>query len=154
MRETMSVMTNLLSCPTSLPGKEGTRKTVESLWGLYLVWRSRHSQAAEGACAPERPSSGFLLLREIETTALAVLKLYLSEEIPCEFGVALMKSTADATDRFMRANPADADRYRRLGFEMFWNGLVTVGISKRKKAVGRPQGEPCRLAHTRAMIRR
>jgi len=124
----MSVMTNLLSCPTSLPGKEGTRKTVESLWGLYLTWRSRDSQTTERACVPERPTSGFLLLREIETTALAVLKLYLSEEIPCEFGVALMKSTADATDRFMRANPADADRYRRLGFEMFWNGLATKDL--------------------------
>src|SRR5215813_8038426 len=132
MRKTMSVMTKLLSCPTNLPGREGARKTVESLWGLYLTWRSRDSQTAERACAPERPTSGFLLLREIETTALAVLKLYLSEDIPCEFGIALMKSTADATDRFMRANSAEADRYRRLGFEVFWNGLAAMDFRGNK----------------------
>jgi hypothetical protein len=60
-----------------------------------------------------------------------VLRLYLSEEIPCEFAVALMKSTADSTGRFMLASPADADRYRWLGFEMFWNGLSTMEISKK-----------------------
>ena len=125
----MSGMAKLLSCPTNLPGKEGTRKRVESLWELYLTWRSRDAHPAERACVPERPTSGYLLVREIEVTALAVFETFLYEEIPCEFVLALMKSTADTTCRFMLASPADAEPYRRLGFEMFWNGLATAGVS-------------------------
>ena len=125
-----------LECPTNLPGKEGTRKKLESLWGLYVIWRTRDSQPAGGASGPERPAFGFLLLREIEATALAVLRPYLPEEIPTEFVVALMKSTADATVRFMFANPADAGRYRRLGFEMCWSGLASMNFKGGKEIKG------------------
>lgn len=134
MRQTMTVMA--LECAANLPGKQGTRKRLESLWGLYVIWRTRDSQPAAGVPVPERPTFGFLLLREIEATALAALRSYLPEEIPTEFVVALMKSTADATIRFMFANPCDASRYRRLGFEMFWSGLATMNCSGRKGIEG------------------
>jgi len=122
----MSAMVKLLECPANLSGKEGIRERVESLWELYLIWRIRDSQPAERKSVPEKPASGFLLLREIEATALDVLRPNSSEEIPCEFVVALMKSTADSTGRFMLANPNHADRYRRLGFELFWGGLAKM----------------------------
>lgn len=135
----MSAMAKLLGSPTNLSGKEGMRKRLESVWELYLIWRSRDSRPAERGRVAERPTSGFLLLREIEATALDVVRLYLAEEIPCDFVVAVMQSTADTTSQFMLANPADADRYRRLGFEVFWSGLaiaetpVREGIEKPKR---------------------
>jgi hypothetical protein len=73
------------------------------------------------------------LLGEIEETARVVLRTHLSEQIPFEFVMALMKSTADTTNRFMLANPTQTDRYRKIALEIFWNGLVTAGISGERK---------------------
>ena len=98
-----------------------------------MIWRSRDAQLEKQGPKPEGPTSEFLLLREIEASALDVLRPYLSEKIPCDFVLALMKSAADATTRFMLANPVHANRYRRLGFEMFWSGLATGEISKERK---------------------
>src|SRR5258708_3358340 len=125
----MSVMTKLLECPKTLSGKEGAQERIESLWDLYLTWRSKDVQPSQRTFVPEGPASGFLLLREIESTALDVLQTYLSEQIPCEFVLALMKSTANTTSRFMLATPTHADEYWKLGFEMFWNGVAALGIS-------------------------
>jgi hypothetical protein len=47
--------------------------------------------------------------------------------------MALMKSTADTTNRFMLANPTQTDHYRKIALEIFWNGLVTAGISGERK---------------------
>ena len=131
----MSVMTKRQQRPTSLPGRQETREEIESLWELYLIWRSGDAQPAERACLP---ASGFFLLREIETRALDVLKPYLSERIPCEFVVALMNSTADTTSRFMLANPDYADCYRMLGFEIFWSGLAYGGDFRKRKGITGP----------------
>ena len=126
-------MTKLSGCSGKLFEREGRRERVESLWELYLTWRNRDGQAAKQRCVHERPTSGFLRLCEIEATALDVFRPYLSEEIPYEFVVALMRSTANATSRFMLANPTHADRYRRLGFQSFWGGLAAMEVLKEGK---------------------
>jgi hypothetical protein len=47
--------------------------------------------------------------------------------------MALMKSTADTTNRFMLANPTQTERYRKLALEILWSGLVAIGISSERK---------------------
>ena len=130
----MSAMKESLKSPSvSFHKEEGTREGIEYLWDLYLTWRGRDVQPHHRILVSERPGSGFLLLGEIEATARVVLRTHLSEQIPFEFVMALMKSTADTTNRFMLANPAQSGSYRKVALEMFWNGLATVGISKGKK---------------------
>ena len=55
------------------------------------------------------------------------------EQIPFEFVMALMKSTADTANRFMLANPTQTERYRKLALEMFWNSLAAIGIASERK---------------------
>src|SRR5215467_4093482 len=123
---------SLESRSVSLRKQEKTREGIEYLWDLYLTWRGKDLQPHHRILVSEKPGSGFLLLGEIETTARVVFRAHLPEQIPFEFVMALMKSTADTANRFMLANPTQSDSYRKLALEMFWNGLITVGISKRK----------------------
>ena len=113
--------------------EEGTREGIEHLWDLYLTWRGRDVQSDHRILVSERPGSGFVLLGEIEARARVVLRTDGCEQIPVEFVLALMYSMADTTNRFMLANPTQSDSYRKLALEMFWNGLATVGTSKRKE---------------------
>jgi hypothetical protein len=124
---------SLKSTSVSSRKEEGTREGIEYLWDLYLTWRGRNVLPHHRILVSERPGSGFVLLGEIEETARVVLRTHLSEQIPFEFVMALMKSTADTTNRFMLANPTQTDRYRKIALEIFWNGLVTAGISGERK---------------------
>ena len=113
--------------------QQGAREGIEHIWNLYLTWRGGDVQPHHRILVSERPGSGFVLLCEIEATARVVLKAHLSEQIPFEFVMALMTSTADTTNRFMLADPPQTDRYRKLALEIFWSGLVAVGISSERK---------------------
>ena len=115
------------------PKEEGTREGIEYLWDLYLIWRGGDIQPHHRILVSERPGSGFALLGEIEATARVVLETHLSEQIPFDFVMALMKSTADTTNRFMLANPTQTERYRKLALEMFWSGLAAVGIASERR---------------------
>src|SRR5215467_7530695 len=120
----MSAMKESLKSPSvSFRKEEGTREGIEYLWDLYLTWRGRDVQPNRRILVSERPGSRFVLLGEIEATARVVLRTRLPEQIPFEFVMALMKSTADTANRFMLANPTQSDSYRKLALEMFWNGL-------------------------------
>src|SRR5215475_2709000 len=117
----MSVMTESFESPkVSSREEDGTPEGVEYLWDLYLTWRGRDVQPHHRILVSEKPGSGFALLGEIEATARVVLRTRLPEQIPFEFVMALMKSTADTTNRFMLADPAQTERYRKLALEMFW----------------------------------
>ena len=130
----MSVMRESSESPSVSSQKEvGTREGIEYLWDLYLGWRGGDVLPHHRIVVSERPGSRFALLGEIEATARVVLRAHLSEQISFEFVMALMKSTADTTNRFMLANPTQTDRYRKFALEMFWNGLATVAISNGKK---------------------
>ena len=130
----MSVMSESFESPSvSSRQEEGTREGIEYLWDLYLTWRGGDGQPHHRILVSERPGSRFALLGEIEATARVVLTAHLSEQMPFEFVMALMKSTADTANRFMLANPTQTDRYRKLALEMFWNGLTAIGIAGQRR---------------------
>jgi hypothetical protein len=49
---------------------------------------------------------------------------HLVRDIPLEFISATMDTSAQTTMRFMASDPESADRYRTVGFDMFWRAIA------------------------------
>ena len=55
---------------------------------------------------------------------------HILRNIPLEFISASMETSAQTTMRdSWHPNPAGADRYRTLGFDMFWRGIAKKVVS-------------------------
>ena len=127
-------MSNTLNSPNrlgSFPLDSGkTREKFKCVWELYLIWRAEHTllhhraAVSTSTSVSQTPGSAhFQLLAKVEAAAREMLRMHLPRHIPFEFVMALLESTANATDRFMRADENRASDYRKLAFDVLWSGL-------------------------------
>ena len=50
----------------------------------------------------------------------------LLRDIPDPFIMAMMSAQAEMTMHFIKTEPASAETYKTMGFEMYWNGIATT----------------------------
>jgi hypothetical protein len=107
-----------------------TRDKFKSVWELYLIWRAEHALlrhrtavSTPTSVSQTLGSAHFQLLAKVEAAAREMLRTHLPRHIPFEFVMALLESTANTTDRFMRADENRATDYRKLAFDVLWSGL-------------------------------
>jgi hypothetical protein len=106
------------------------REKFKCVWELYLIWRAEHallhhrgSVSTSNSVSQTLGSAHFQLLAKVEAAAREMLRTHLPRHIPFEFVMALLESTANTTDRFMRADQNGASDYRKLAFDVLWSGL-------------------------------
>jgi hypothetical protein len=66
-------------------------------------------------------------LIEIEAETRKVFSTGFTDDIPFDFVIAFMSTTADTAIRFMRAREFDSERYRELTLDVLWDGLSVLG---------------------------
>ena len=68
--------------------------------------------------------AGALPFAEIARITQDAIEQHLLRDIPLEFIGATMEASIQTAIRFMTAEAAEADKYRTLGFEMFWRAIA------------------------------
>ncbi len=68
--------------------------------------------------------AGALPFAEIARIIQDAIEQRLLRDIPLEFIGATMEDSIQTAIRFMTAEPTEADKYRTLGFEMFWRAIA------------------------------
>jgi AcrR family transcriptional regulator len=114
------------------PRKKSVPARLQHIWDCYTRWgvanpeRSRVLAQLQisDRITQESRMAGVAPFAEIEAMAQDAIRQRLLREIPLEFISATMEATARTTMTFMASHPADADRYRTLGFEMFWKAIA------------------------------
>jgi hypothetical protein len=132
--KTRDNMSNAVNSPNQLgsfPMDSGkTREKFKCIWELYLIWRAEHALlhpraalSTSTSVSQKLGSAHFQLLAKVEAAAREMLRTHLPRHIPFEFVMALLESTANTTDRFMRADENRTTDYRKLAFDVLWSGL-------------------------------
>ncbi|WP_438396636.1 TetR/AcrR family transcriptional regulator [Caballeronia sp. DA-9] len=114
------------------PRQGPVRDRLEYLWNAFVNWGVANPQrlnvldqlSVADIVTEESKAVGYEPFAEIEALALYSIETQVLEAYPCEFIAATMKALAETTMGFMSAFPDEADRYRKVGFDVFWNGVA------------------------------
>lgn len=117
---------------TSFPHKAEVRQQFRHVWDNYVLWGVDNQQkkrvmdqlthsaqiTAESREAGVQPFLGILQILQ-QNIDNKLLRNY-----PVQFIAASMNSLAEMTMDFILQYPKDELRYRKSGFDMFWNGVA------------------------------
>ena len=117
---------------TRFPRTGPVRDRLEYLWDAFVDWGVANPQrlnvldqlSVADRVSEESKAVGYEPFAEIEALAQHSIDTGVLQAYPVAFIAASMKSMAETTMAFMTACPAEADRYRTIGFEVFWNGIA------------------------------
>lgn len=112
-------------------GHGHARAQIAHVWDHFVDWGAANpdkckviaqlgltsSLSEDTRAAGMRP---FLALEALMRASIADGTL---RDYPVAYIAATMNALAETTMQFIRAEPAQAARYRRDGFELFWNGI-------------------------------
>jgi AcrR family transcriptional regulator len=126
---------------SDFPRTKDVRKKLRYVWDCYVNWGVAHPEqrkvlaqlSVSDILTKETRAAGSAPFAEVQATANEAIALHLFKDLPQAFIAACMQSLAETTMDFMAADSAGADRYRTLGFKLFWNG-VTAEVPKRAKS--------------------
>jgi AcrR family transcriptional regulator len=116
---------------SGFPRKKSVHARLQHIWNCYTSWGVSNPEQCRvltqlqlsGRLTQEAKHAGLAPFAEIETMARDAIEQHVLRDIPLEFISASMETSAQTTMRFMASDPAGADRYRTLGFDMFWRGI-------------------------------
>jgi AcrR family transcriptional regulator len=116
---------------SGFPRKKSVHTRLQHIWDCYTKWgvanpdqcRALTQLQISDRLTQDSKDAGLAPFAEIETMAKDAISQHLLRDIPLEFISASMEAAAQTTMRFMTSDPSDADRYRTLGFDMFWKGI-------------------------------
>jgi len=114
------------------PRHKDVRKRLRHIWDAYVNWgvanpNQRKVMAQLGVSdllTVETKAAGLAPFAEVQATADEAIAQNLFKDFPQAFIAASMQALAETTMSFMAANSATADKYRNLGFKLFWNGIT------------------------------
>lgn len=115
------------------PGqKKDARSKLQHIWNAYANWGVANPDSCKvlarlqvsGKLTAESKAAGAAPFAEIEVMACDAIASGLVRPLPMEFIAAAMESLVATTIQVMARNPSQSARFRRLGFEMFWNGIA------------------------------
>jgi AcrR family transcriptional regulator len=117
---------------SGFPRKKSVRQRFQHIWDCFVNWgvanpvqrRVLALLEVSDTLTEESKRAGLAPFVEIETMAHDAIEQRILQDIPLEFIGRTMQALAATTMDFMVANKKAADRYRELGFEMLWAGIV------------------------------
>jgi AcrR family transcriptional regulator len=117
---------------SGFPRKKSVHARLQHIWNCYTKWGVSNPEQCKvlaqlqisDRLTQESRIAGLAPFAEIETMAQDAINLHLMRDIPLEFISATMETSAQTTMRFMTTDPASADRYRTVGFDMFWRAIT------------------------------
>ena len=117
---------------SGFPRKKSVRCRLQYIWDHYTKWGVRCPDQCKALrqlqmshrLNEESKVVGSAPFAEIEAMAHDAIERHIIQDIPLEFVSAMMEAAAQTTMGFMAANPASEDKYRMLGFEIFWKGIA------------------------------
>jgi AcrR family transcriptional regulator len=117
---------------SGFPRKKSVHSKLQHIWDCFTRWGVANPEQCRvltqlqisDRLTKESRAAGFAPFAEIETMAQDAISQHILREIPLEFISATMDTAAQTAMRFMTSDPANADTYRTLGFDMFWKGII------------------------------
>lgn len=114
------------------PRQGPVRGRLEYLWDAFVDWGVANPQrlnvldqlSVADTVSEESKAVGYEPFAEIEALAQDSIRTEVLRAYPVAFIAASMKALAETTMTFMTAYPEEAGRYRKVGFEVFWNGVA------------------------------
>jgi AcrR family transcriptional regulator len=108
------------------------RAKLQHVWDTFLDWGMANPQKGKvlaqlmvsGKLTAETRAVGAAPFAEIEAMGRDAIARGAVRDIPLEFLSATMEALAATTMEFMARNPSDAAKFRTLGFDSYWNGIV------------------------------
>ncbi|RBA25689.1 TetR/AcrR family transcriptional regulator [Herminiimonas fonticola] len=119
---------------TNFPHKAEVRRQFQYVWDNYVAWGVANQQKKRvmdqltysAQITPESREAGAAPFVEI----LQILQQNVDDKIlrnyPVAFIAASMNSLAEMTMDFILQDPKGAARYRKSGFEVWWNGVANM----------------------------
>jgi AcrR family transcriptional regulator len=112
--------------------KRDIRSKLQHVWDSYVTWGVDHPDQrtvlaqvmVSGKLTEESKAVGAAPFAEIETMGRDAIERGLVRDVPLEFLIAALEALAATTIEFMARNPAHAARFRKSGFETYWNGIL------------------------------
>lgn len=113
--------------------KKDVRSKLQHIWDSYVNWGVTNPDQRKvlaqlqvsGKLTEESRAVGYAPFAEIEVMARDAVARGLVRDVPIEFIAATMDALAGTTMEFMARNPSRATKFRTVGFDVFWNGIVT-----------------------------
>ncbi len=95
-------------------------------WGVANPQRQRvlAQIAVSGKLTAETKAIGAAPFLELEAMGREAVEQRVIRDVPLNFMLAMMEAIMQATIGLIAANPAEAARYRDLGFDALWHGLA------------------------------
>jgi AcrR family transcriptional regulator len=117
---------------SGFPRKKSVRQRFQHIWDCFVNWgvanpvqrRVLALLEVSDTLTEESKRAGLAPFIEIEMMAHDAIEQRILQDLPLEFIARTMQALAATTMEFMTANKKAADRYREMGFEMLWAGIV------------------------------
>jgi len=120
---------------SGFPRRLSVRHRLQHVWDNFLEWGVKNPAQQKvlklievwGGLTAMSKKSGSVPFVEIQTMADEAVANRVIEDLPHHFVAAMMSAMAEATMECIRQQPKQAANYRRMGFQMLWNGLRRKG---------------------------
>jgi AcrR family transcriptional regulator len=112
--------------------KKNVRGKLQHIWDAFVEWGVANPEKRQvlaqlvvsGKLTKETKAVGAAPFAELEVMAREAINQGTMRDFPLEFIIAMMDALTQATIELIAANPSNAAKYRRFGFEALWNGLT------------------------------
>jgi AcrR family transcriptional regulator len=117
---------------STYPKHAGVRERAEHVWDKFVDWgvaqpqkrRAMAQLAVSERLTDHSRTTGMQSFADINAMIQASVASGALKDHPPGFVSAIMAAIAETTMDFIAREPADADRYRKAGFEAFWNAIA------------------------------
>jgi AcrR family transcriptional regulator len=116
---------------SSFPRKRDVRARMLHIWDRFVGWGVDHPDALRVAVqmsarpdlTPNHSETEKAVRAEFEAIHRSLREQKLGQNLPPELVQAALDALAEMTIQMILRKPELAARYRRAGFELFWNGV-------------------------------
>lgn len=117
---------------SGFPRKKSVNNRLQHIWDSFTLWGLANPEQGQvlkqlqisDRLTHESRAAGVAPFAEIEVMAQDAIDHRILQDIPLQFISATLEAAAQTTMQFMASHPADADKYRKLGFDMFWKSIA------------------------------
>jgi AcrR family transcriptional regulator len=111
--------------------KRDVRAKLQHIWDAFVNWGVANPErrkvlaqlVVSGKLTEETKAVGAAPFAELQAMGREAIAQGTIRDFPPEFLIAMMEAMTQATIELITTNPANAAKYRKLGFEALWNGL-------------------------------
>jgi AcrR family transcriptional regulator len=113
--------------------KKDVRGKLQHIWDAFVSWGLANPERRKvlaqllvsDKLTNETKAVGSAPFAEFAVMGREAIARGTIRDLPLEFLIAMMEAMTQATIELIAANPSNAAKYRKFGFETLWNGLRT-----------------------------